>query len=77
VSVVPKVYLRSLFVLNQGSGGIDLPSLLPFLGHTQLEVLSVIGTIILIGTHLATITSVKERVLLSSGCAQVLFIDFR
>jgi len=48
-------------------GGIDMPSLLPFLGHTELEVLSAVGSILLIGTHLTTITAVKERILLASG----------
>jgi solute carrier family 45 protein 1/2/4 len=54
-------------VLNEDSGGINMPSFLPFLGHTELEVLSVIGSITLIGTHLTTITAVKERILLASG----------
>jgi hypothetical protein len=72
VSVAPKFYSRSLLVLNQYSGGIDMPSFLPFLGRTELEVLSVTGIILLIGTHLTTIISVKERILLASGWAQVL-----
>ena len=63
---------EALFVLNHDSGGIDVPSLLPFLGHTELEVLSVVGVITLVGSHLVTITSVKERILLASGYAQVL-----
>lgn len=46
-----------------------MPSWLPFLGNTELEVLSVVGSIIMIGTHLTTVTSVKERILLASGCA--------
>ncbi|KAL0946318.1 hypothetical protein HGRIS_012558 [Hohenbuehelia grisea] len=51
-------------------GNIKLPSLFPFLGSTQLEVLSVIGSILLLGTHALTASSVKERRLLekpSSG----------
>jgi hypothetical protein len=72
VSVVNNIHSLFLFVFNQDSGGINMPSLLPFLGHTELEVLSVIGVILLIGTHLATVASVKERVLLTSGYAQVL-----
>ena len=72
VSATSKVYSRSLSVLSQDSGGIDMPSLFPFLGNTELEVLSVVGSILLIGTHLTTITAVKERILLASGCAQVL-----
>ena len=73
MSVANKAHSLSIFVLNQDSGGINMPSLLPFLGHTELEVLSVIGVILLIGTHLATVASVKERILLTSGYAQVLF----
>jgi hypothetical protein len=49
-----------------------MPSFLPFLGHTELEVLSVIGSITLIGTHFTTITAVKERILLASGSAHIL-----
>ena len=67
-----KVHSLSIFVLNQDSGGINMPSLLPFLGSTELEVLSVIGVITLVGTHLATVASVKERILLTSGYAQAL-----
>ena len=77
MSVTSRVYLCRPFELNQGSGGINLPSLLPFFGRTQLEVLSVLGSIILIGTHVTTLAAVKERILLSSGCAQVLSFSFR
>ena len=69
MSVLSKVYLRCPFELSYGSGGINMPSLLPLFGRTQLEVLSVVGSVILIGTHVTTFTAVKERILLSSGCA--------
>jgi hypothetical protein len=46
-----------------------MPSLLPFLGRTELEVLSIVGSAILIGTHITTITAVKERILLASRYA--------
>ena len=72
MSVASDVYLRVIPVLNEDSGGINMPSFLPFLGHTELEVLSVVASITLIGTHLATITAVKERILLASGWAHVL-----
>jgi hypothetical protein len=68
------MFIHASRLLNQVSGGIDMPSLLPFLGHTELEILSVIGSITLIGSHLITITAVKERILLASGCARVLFM---
>jgi len=67
VSVTPTVYSLCPSVLTQDSGGINLPALFPFLGQTELEVLSVVGSIILIGTHIATLTTVKERILLASG----------
>jgi solute carrier family 45, member 1/2/4 len=76
VSVTSKVYLRCPFELNQGSGGINMPSLLPIFGRTQLEVLSVVGSVILIGSHVTTLTTVKERILLSSGYAQALSFSF-
>lgn len=72
MSVANEVDPLSLFVLSQDSGGINMPSLLPFFGNTELEVLSVIGVITLVGSHLATIASVKERILLASGYALVL-----
>ncbi|KAH9000608.1 MFS general substrate transporter [Lactarius hatsudake] len=56
-------------------GGINLPSLFPFFGSTELEVLSVVGSIILIGTHLMTVTSVKERILLASGKTKKSFLQ--
>ena len=77
MSVTSKVYLCYPFELNQGSGGINMPSLFPFFGRTQLEVLSVVGSAILIGSHVTTFTAVKERILLSSRCAQVLSFSFR
>jgi hypothetical protein len=43
-----------------------MPSLLPFLGRTELEVLSIVGSAILIGTHITAITAIKERILLAS-----------
>ncbi|KAH9064541.1 MFS general substrate transporter [Lactarius vividus] len=56
-------------------GGINLPSLFPFFGSTELEVLSVVGSIILIGTHLMTVTFVKERILLTSGKTKKSFLQ--
>ena len=66
MSVQPRDPSHYLRLLKRDSGGINMPSLLPFLGRTELEVLSVVGSAILIGTHLTTITSVKERILLAS-----------
>ncbi|KAI0279577.1 major facilitator superfamily domain-containing protein [Russula aff. rugulosa BPL654] len=55
-------------------GGINMPSLFPFFGRTQLEVLSVFGSVILIGSHITTLTAVKERILLSSGKGKKSFL---
>jgi hypothetical protein len=54
------------------SGNIDLTRILPFLGNTQLEVLSVVVSLLLLAGHLIMAIMVKERVLLkteSSGYA--------
>ncbi|KAF8148425.1 major facilitator superfamily domain-containing protein [Crassisporium funariophilum] len=50
-------------------GGIDLPRLLPFLGKSQLQVLSVVVSVLLLGGHLIMAGLVKERVLLKSFSA--------
>jgi solute carrier family 45, member 1/2/4 len=42
----------------------------PFLGKTELEVLAVVGSFLLITTHLITAGSVKEKVVVSSKCVQ-------
>ncbi|PPQ98305.1 hypothetical protein CVT26_013500 [Gymnopilus dilepis] len=47
-------------------GNIDLPDMLPFLGKTQLEVLAVIVSFLLLAVHLLMAWAVKERVLLKS-----------
>ncbi|KAH9990214.1 MFS general substrate transporter [Russula compacta] len=56
-------------------GGINLPWFFPFLGHAQLQVLTVIGSITLIGTHLVTISAVKERILLASSNRKKSFVQ--
>ncbi|KAG8957705.1 hypothetical protein FRC03_009893 [Tulasnella sp. 419] len=48
-------------------GNIDLPKTFPYLGKTELEVLSVITSICLIVTHAITSTSVTEKVLVRSS----------
>ncbi|KAF8329729.1 uncharacterized protein EI90DRAFT_3155165 [Cantharellus anzutake] len=52
------------------SGNLHLPNILPFLGSTQLEIVSVIATSILIGTHILAIVSIKERPLTGPVKAQ-------
>ncbi|KAI0060540.1 MFS general substrate transporter [Artomyces pyxidatus] len=54
-------------------GGIDMPNLLPFFGKTELQILSVVSSILLIGTHLTMASLVKERILLASGQPQKSF----
>ncbi|KAF8963511.1 major facilitator superfamily domain-containing protein [Flammula alnicola] len=47
-------------------GNINLPRLLPFLGKTQLQVLSVIVSLLLLGGHTVMASLVKEKVLIKS-----------
>ena len=47
-------------------GNLDVTKVFPFLGKTDLEVLSVIGAFLLVATHLMTALSVKEKVVVSS-----------
>ncbi|KIJ62081.1 hypothetical protein HYDPIDRAFT_189174 [Hydnomerulius pinastri MD-312] len=51
-------------------GGLDLPRLLPFFGSVQLEVLSVVATLLLLTTHLWVSSRVEERILLSSSSSK-------
>jgi hypothetical protein len=48
------------------SGNVDLTKIFPFLGNTQLQVLSVIASFLLLGSHVVMAILVKERILLSS-----------
>ncbi|KAH0581106.1 General alpha-glucoside permease [Termitomyces sp. J132] len=48
-------------------GTIPLPKMFPFLGTTELEVLSVIVVVLLLGGHSLMAICVKERVLLTSA----------
>ncbi|THH15535.1 hypothetical protein EW146_g4950 [Bondarzewia mesenterica] len=54
-------------------GNVDMPSVFPLLGKSELQVLSVISSILLIATHLFTASMVKERVLLASSQAKKSF----
>lgn len=49
------------------SGNINLPRILPFLGKTQLEVLSVVVSLLLLFGHMTMATLVKERILCSKS----------
>ena len=44
-----------------------MPKIFPFLGKTQLQVLSVIVSLLLFGGHVFTAVCIKERVLLKSS----------
>lgn len=43
-----------------------MTQVLPFFGNTELEVLSVVGALLLIITHLTTAICTKEKVVVSS-----------
>ncbi|KAK0236313.1 sucrose transporter [Armillaria nabsnona] len=48
-------------------GNLDLPSLLPFLGHAELEVFSIIVSFLLLAGHVSMALLVKEKVLLTTA----------
>jgi hypothetical protein len=58
-----------------GSGNVDIRRALPFLGNTQLQALTLLTTVVLVGTHGLTTYSVKERVLISDSCVCLKFIS--
>lgn len=47
-------------------GNVDLTKIFPFFGKTQLEILSVVASLVLLGCHLVTAILVKEKILLPS-----------
>lgn len=47
-------------------GNLDLPSLLPFLGHAELEVFSIIVSFLLLAGHVSMALLIKEKVLLTT-----------
>ncbi|KIK58055.1 hypothetical protein GYMLUDRAFT_705185 [Collybiopsis luxurians FD-317 M1] len=53
-------------VVGYFAGNLDLPSILPIFGHTELQILSVVTSLILLGSHTVMAASVQERVLLKS-----------
>ena len=63
------VYFLSLIYPSSTSGYIKLPHSLPFLGNSQLQVLSVIASLILLAGHLSMAVLVKERVLVQDSPA--------
>ncbi|KAF9036321.1 major facilitator superfamily domain-containing protein [Panaeolus papilionaceus] len=54
-------------VLGFFVGNMDLPEVMPFFGDSQLKVLSVVLSIILLSAHFLVCTCVKERVLLKNA----------
>ncbi|OCH90826.1 MFS general substrate transporter [Obba rivulosa] len=55
-------------------GNVDLTSPFSFLGDTELEVLSVIGSFLLVATHCVTAYCTKERVVIASKGPKKSFI---
>lgn len=55
-----------LWLTSRDSGNVDMTKVFPFLGSTQLEVLSVVGAFLLLIAHLATAYCVTEKVVVSS-----------
>ncbi|KDN44339.1 hypothetical protein RSAG8_05603, partial [Rhizoctonia solani AG-8 WAC10335] len=50
-------------------GGINLPNVFPWLGRTQLEVLTVVSSVLMLALHGVTAASVEEKVLVMDGSA--------
>jgi solute carrier family 45 protein 1/2/4 len=48
------------------SGNVDLTKIFPFFGKTQLQVLSVLASLLLMGSHLTMAIFVKEKILIST-----------
>jgi hypothetical protein len=55
------------FINLQTRGNLDLPWIFPFIGSAQLEVFSVIASLLLFTTHIWVCSQVKERVLFASA----------
>ncbi|KAH9857374.1 MFS general substrate transporter [Lenzites betulinus] len=51
-------------------GNIDMTAVFPFLGDTELEVLAVVGSLLLLSTHLVTATFTKEKVVVATKGAK-------
>ncbi|TBU52093.1 MFS general substrate transporter [Dichomitus squalens] len=47
-------------------GNVDMTSVFPFFGSTELEVLAVVGSLLLLATHALTAFCTKEKVVVSS-----------
>lgn len=56
---------RDIIISWLFSGNVDLTRILPFLGKTELQVLSVVGSFLLILTHAMTAYCTKEKVLVA------------
>jgi solute carrier family 45 protein 1/2/4 len=52
-------------------GGVNLPRAIPWLGRTQLEVLSIVSSVLLLGLHGITAGAVEEKVLVTDGLVWV------
>ncbi|KAE9392066.1 hypothetical protein BT96DRAFT_1000693 [Gymnopus androsaceus JB14] len=53
-------------VIGYFAGNLDLPSLLPIFGHTELQILAIVVSLILSGSHVIVASSVNERVLVKT-----------
>ena len=48
-------------------GNIELATVFPFLGNTEIQIVSALSAFLLLATQGATAASVREKVLLSSS----------
>jgi solute carrier family 45, member 1/2/4 len=64
------LFINFFFFCDATSGNLDIPSIIPFLGETQLEGLTVIVSLLLLCCHLITAFMVREKVLLKPDSRQ-------
>ena len=65
----------SICVHQHPRGNIDMTAIFPFFGTTELEVLAVVGSFLLLITHAVTAFCTKEKIVVSSRCV-MRHIDF-
>lgn len=56
------------FVHQYPSGNVDMTAVFPIFGNTELEVLAVVGSLLLLITHSVTAFCTKEKIVVSSRC---------
>lgn len=64
VYFIKEIYASADMTLH--SGNVDLVKIFPFIGNEQLQVLSMLASLVLMSSHAITALFVRERVLLTA-----------